>query len=180
MMSCDTDRGRHRCDGSRPASAWLPLLVGLVGVAVVGCSASSGLRRHDDAKVAKDAAAVVAAHEALIRAYEAGDVDGFVGLLDPSPGLLIYHPRLVHRYTGIDEVVGSLPRMFGRLRGASWVDAHTAVHVDGDVAWLNSHILIEAPGMMEPFVGRGTEIWLRRGGAWRLAHGHWSPNPEFH
>jgi ketosteroid isomerase-like protein len=150
-----------------------------VAVASSGCSASSSLFGRASAD-SGDEAAVVAAHEALIAAYEAGDVDAFVALLDPTPDLLIYHPRLVHRYAGIDQVTGSLPRMFKRLQGASWLDAHASVNVDGSVAWLNSHVLIEAPGLDEPFAGRGTEVWVKRSGGWRLAHGHWSVNPEYH
>jgi ketosteroid isomerase-like protein len=149
-----------------------------VGALLVGCSASSTLHGQAAGDDIERAADVFAAHEALVAAFEAGDVDAFVGLLEPSPRLLIYHPRLVHRYTGIDQIRASMPKMFARLHGASWTDAHTEVHVNGDVAWLTSHVLLEAPGLAEPFVGRGTEIWVRSRDGWHLAHAHWSPNPE--
>jgi ketosteroid isomerase-like protein len=128
--------------------------------------------------VEQDEQAVIAAHQALIHAYQSADVDAFTRLLASSPDLLIFHPRLESRFDGVDEVKQSMGRMFERLSKATWSDHHAIVRVEGDAAWLTSHVQIESAGMKTPFVGRGTEIWVRQPEGWRLVHGHWSENPE--
>jgi ketosteroid isomerase-like protein len=70
--------------------------------------------------------------------------------------------------------------MFERLGNASWTEVHPALFVEGDVAWLTSHVLVESPEVERKFVGRGTEIWIRRDGQWRLVHGHWSEHPAIY
>jgi ketosteroid isomerase-like protein len=126
----------------------------------------------------RDHDAVVAAHRALIGAYEAGDVDAFVRGLDPSAELLVFHPQQRSRFEGIDEVRRELGPMFARMRGSSWSDHHALVTVEGDVAWLTAHVLIESTALESPFAGRGTEIFVRRTDGWKLIHGHWSMSPE--
>ena len=121
--------------------------------------------------------AVIEAHEALVRAYETGDTDAFLSLLWPSADLMIFHPLVEDRFDGIEEARSEVGRMFGRLGGASWIEVHPALFVEGDVAWFTSHVLVEAPGVDHKFVGRGTEVWVRRDGIWLLAHGHWSEHP---
>jgi ketosteroid isomerase-like protein len=130
------------------------------------------------AQAREDERAVVEAHRTLIAAYEAGDVYAFVSLLDPSPSLLIFHPLLESRFDTIAQVREGLGKMFEHLGGASWTDAHALVTVWGDVAWVTSHMAVEAPGLSRPFIGRGTEIWVRDAGSWRLTHAHWSADPE--
>lgn len=121
---------------------------------------------------------VIAAHKMLIGAYERGDTETFVGLLEPTSRLVIFHPFLQNRFDGIDAAREGAPAMFQRLEGARWTDVHPALAIEGDVAWLTGQVLVEAPGRDRPFVGRGTEIWVRRDTGWRLVHGHWSTNPE--
>ncbi len=122
--------------------------------------------------------AVVAAHKSLVNAYEAADVAAYTALLDPEVELLLFHPRLSDRFVGVDETREKLSQMFSRISPAHWLDVHPSVVVEGDVAWYTSHVLVESTNLPTPFVGRGTEVWIRRDSRWRLAHGHWSPNPE--
>jgi ketosteroid isomerase-like protein len=110
----------------------------------------------------QDLADVVAAHRMLVQAYRAGDTDTFVGLLDPSPQLLVFHPFLQNRFDGIEKVRSAAPAMFARLGQSQWTDVHPSAVVEGDVAWLTGQVLIEPAGRDRPFVGRGTEIWVRR------------------
>lgn len=126
---------------------------------------------------AADELAVREAHQALIEAYEEGSIDGFTWLLSSSPEVVIFHPRLKARYAGGDQAKRGLLAMFGRMKGVSWTEVHTSLSLVGDVAWVTSDVLIEAPGLGEPFLGRGTEIWVREDVGWRLVHGHWSPTP---
>jgi ketosteroid isomerase-like protein len=68
--------------------------------------------------------------------------------------------------------------MFGGYEEMSWTEVHPALQVRGDVAWLTYNVLAESPDLEHPFIGRGTEIWVRHNDEWRLAHGHWSAQPE--
>lgn len=127
--------------------------------------------------VAADEQAVLEAHRKLIESYQEGSIDGFSWLLSSDPDLVIFHPRTHSRFNGKDEVRQGLLEMFGKLQDAEWTEAHTALSIEGDVAWLTSDVLVESPSLSEPFLGRGTEIWVREDGGWRLVHGHWSPTP---
>ena len=122
-----------------------------------------------------DSDAVLAAHRALIEAFERGDVAAAAALMDPTGQTLVFHPYLENRFEGAEQVRDGLGRMLARLDGTDWTDVDPSVHVRGDVAWLSSQVLVQYAGSETPFVGRGTEVWIRIGpGTWRLAHGHWS------
>ena len=133
----------------------------------------------DVAEGAVQIQAVLYAHGALVKAFEESDVEAFLRLLDKSDELLLYHPRIQNRLTGLDEIQQALPGMFEALGQTSWLDVHVGVAIEGDTAWLTSQIVIEASEVEVPFTGRGTEIWVRRGDSLRLAHAHWSDDPEF-
>ena len=121
-----------------------------------------------------DEGAVIAAHRNLIRAFQEGDVEAALGLLEPEDSLLIFHPFLENRFDGYEEVREGLTRMMGRVTEIEWTEVHQALEMEGNVAWLTSQILLKSPSLERPFVGRGTEIWVRRRGQWRLSHAHWS------
>lgn len=50
------------------------------------------------------------------------------------------------------------------------------VHARGDVAWVTYWIRAKAdlPDRPLPELSRGTEVWERVDGSWRMVHGHWS------
>jgi ketosteroid isomerase-like protein len=121
-----------------------------------------------------DEGAVIAAHRDLVRAFQDGDAESALGLLVPNDSLLIFHPFLENRFDGYEETREGLSRMTGRVTELEWTEVHQTVDVEGNVAWLTSQILIKAPGLEPPFIGRGTEIWVRLHGKWRLTHAHWS------
>jgi ketosteroid isomerase-like protein len=121
---------------------------------------------------------VLEAHRALILAYETSDHGAFLDLLLPSEDLLIFHPTLEDRFEGIEEAREEVGRMFGRYDELTWTEAHPELIVRGEVAWVTSHVLVESPDLEHPFVGRASEVWVRHNDEWRLAHGHWSQQPE--
>ena len=125
-----------------------------------------------------DEMGLIAAHKGLIQAMEAGDVAAFTALLDPSPDLLIFHPFLENRFSGIGEVDQGLSRMFEEVGPLSWTEAHGKIDLVGNVGWITSHVLVKAAKLPNAFVGRGTEIWVYGPGGWRLHHAHWSENAE--
>lgn len=121
-----------------------------------------------------DEGAVIAAHRDLIRAFQEGDADAVLELLVPNERLLIFHPFLENRFGGYDETRAGLTRMFERVKDVEWTEVHQTLDMEGNVAWFTSQILVKASGIEPPFVGRGTEIWIRHHGDWRLSHAHWS------
>lgn len=167
------------CRGNRSLRAG-SLLVGLALVAI-GCAATDTPEERiaEASDPVIDARAVIEAHGTLVAAYEKGDTNVFLLMLDESDDVMLFHPRLQDRWVGLDEIRQNLPVMFERIGKTSWLDVHLSVTVEADAAWLTSQILIESPELEAPFTGRGTEIWVRRGNDWRLSHAHWSENPEF-
>lgn len=121
---------------------------------------------------------VLEAHQALILAYETSDHGAFLDLLLPSSDLLIFHPTLEDRFEGIEEAREQVGDMFGRYDELTWTEVHLSLLVRGEVAWVTSNVLVESPDLEHPFVGRSTEVWVRHNDDWRLAHGHWSAQPE--
>ena len=159
----------------------LSVLILLV-VTSAGCQPTAPTAEQQEPQSIADATAdrqaVVEAHEALLSAYEQGDIEAFVAGLDPTAELLIFHPRIRARFDGVDRVREEMGGMFARLGGAAWSDHHAIVQVKGDVAWITAQTLIESPNLDPPFTGRGTEIYVRKPEGWKLAHGHWSSLPE--
>jgi ketosteroid isomerase-like protein len=164
---------------------WVPCAVALcIGLALLGCQTqqqqgqqAAGPPAGSTTDPDQAQQEVIAAHEALVRAFEASDADAFIGLLAPTPELLIFHARTDNRFDGLDEVREHLAMMFEGFEEADWSDFHPVVLVDGNVAWVTSQVMISSLGFESPFVGRGTEIWKRYDDGWKLVHGHWSQVP---
>jgi ketosteroid isomerase-like protein len=160
----------------------------VLGVLILLVTASAGCRQaartaeqeasRNVVDATADRQAVVEAHEALVSAYEHGNIDDFVAGLDPTAELLIFHPRVRARFDGVERVREEMGAMFASLDGADWSDLHAIVRVKGDVAWITAQTLIESPNLDPPFTGRGTEIYVRRPDGWKLTHGHWSSLPD--
>lgn len=126
----------------------------------------------------EDRKEVIQAHRAFISAYESGDAAAIAAMLSTDPQPLVFHPLTEGRFDGADAISEALPRMFEKLGGVEWTDIHPAIDVEGDVAWLSFHVIAQSANMGEPFVGRGSEVWVRRDDGWKLAHAHLSQNPE--
>jgi ketosteroid isomerase-like protein len=125
-----------------------------------------------------DRADVVAVHETLLAAMEAGDGPGVAALLDSAHDILMFHPAVETRFDGADAIADGIGRMLGKNSPVEITEVHLQVWVDGDVAWLTSHLLLESPSVTDPFAARGTEIWRRTEDGWRLGHAHWSGQPS--
>jgi len=152
----------------------------IIALGCAGCTPPAAERDAappSDATSEGDRAALLDAHLAFMRAMERGDVDGVSALLDDSGDLLIFHPMSADRFDGIEQVREGLRTMFGREGDRSWNEYHPLLKLDGNVGWITSHSVLEAPGKRAGIALRGTEIWRRRGGSWRLVHAHWSVQP---
>jgi len=152
------------------AAALLPVLL----VACAGPSPAPPSRAEVQPEVQQ---ALIDAHTRLIDAYEAGDSEAFLALLDTSRDLLLFHPMTEERFESVDEIREAMPRMFAKLGPLVWTDAHPVVIQRGEIAWITSNFLLDSPRGDFHFVGRSTEIWIRHAEGWRLIHGHWSQQP---
>ncbi len=166
----------NRVQQDSQARVWRTIVgIAVAGLVLAGCSQTESAGEADrDA----DAAALVAAHESFVRAYESAQVEAVVALLDPSSELLIFHPAVESRFDGVEEVRAGLTRMFAAIGRPEWLEVHTQVVVRDNVGWLTANIVIEAPDAGLTLVGRSTEIWTRSAGGWKLSHAHWSANPQ--
>ena len=124
-----------------------------------------------------DRAEVVEVHETFLAAMEAGDAEAVEALIDSAHDVLVFHPAVMTRFDGPQAVADGVATMLARRGPVDFTEVHLQAWVDGDVAWLTSHLLLESPAVPEPFAARGTEVWRRTDGGWRLAHAHWSAQP---
>ena len=154
-------------------------LPALLAAALIGCSTpvpSNDTETVGNGRTA-DVQQVVAAHRSLVHAYESADVTAFMGLLDASAEVLIFHPRIESWFDNRDGMRKGMAAMFARMGECDVTEAHNRVAVHGDIAWHTALMAVEASGLDEPFVGRSTEIWRRGPAGWRVVHGHWSEHP---
>jgi len=152
--------------------------LGILFVAFCSCSGpTSEEETPASMSDSTDPSGVIEAHEKLIRALETNDVESLASVLDQSSEFLVFHPKSASRINEIDEAMRGFERMSRSLGVTEWTEVHAMINRRGDLAWLTSHMLMEAPALDEPFLGRGTEIWIRRVDGWKLVHGHWSDEP---
>jgi ketosteroid isomerase-like protein len=72
-------------------------------------------------------------------------------------------------FRGRDELVSEWAELQDAAEGDMWRSA--------EAAWIVYEFHLRGPGFFgEPFDqrGRGTELYRKRGGRWRMAVGHWS------
>jgi ketosteroid isomerase-like protein len=82
--------------------------------------------------------------------------------------------------TGWEEVRESWASIFGSTARMRIVVSRPLVHVVGDTAWVScvENVTTTYEGGFETALIESTNIYVRRGGEWRLAHHHTSPLPE--
>jgi ketosteroid isomerase-like protein len=126
-----------------------------------------------------DEARVLELHHEFVAANQAIDVDWLRAHMVPGADALTWFNLNKSDYIGVDHICRLWEFLDAAAAGAEQhcrsVDPH--VHVDGDVAWVDSHIELEADfGVMGNVSqsSRSTEIWQRRDGDWKMAHFHCS------
>lgn len=154
------------------------LIAVVVGVFLAGCKAPPAAPPSRLEVQPEVQQALIDAHTKLIEAYESGNVEQFVAMLDPSKDLLIFHPLSEDRFESVEEIREKMPHMFARIGNVTWTDAHPVVIQRGDIAWITSNFLLDSPDLDYHFIGRGTEIWVSDGTSWSLIHAHWSKQPD--
>ena len=163
-----------------PRFVLVPFALAIVLAAITACQAPPPVAQPpvETTDPFADRVDVVAVHEALLAAMEAGDGPSVAALIDPAHDVLVFHPAVETRFDGPDAIAAGVERMLTENAPVEITEVHLQVWVDGDIAWLTSHLLLESPSLAEPFAGRGTEIWRRTDSGWRLVHAHWSGQPR--
>jgi ketosteroid isomerase-like protein len=126
-----------------------------------------------------DAVRVLELHREFVAANQAIDVDWLRAHMAPGPDTLTWFNLNKSDYIGVDHICRLWEFLAHVAGGAeqyvSSSDPH--VHVDGNIAWVDSHIDLEADfGAMGKVKqsSRATEIWRRDGDDWKMVHFHCS------
>jgi len=128
---------------------------------------------------AADEARILELHHEFVAANQNIDVDWLRTHMVPGADTLTWFNLNKSDYIGVDHIC----RLWDFLKAvAGGAEQHVEsiephVHVHGDVAWVDSHIHLDANfGVMGNVsqTSRSTEIWQRMDGDWKMAHFHCS------
>jgi ketosteroid isomerase-like protein len=130
-------------------------------------------------QLADDQARILELHDEFVAANQEIDVGWLRSHMVPGADTLTWFNLNKSDYVGVDHIC----RLWEFLRevaaGADQevTDRDPHVHVVGDVAWVDSHISIDADfGVMGTVsqASRSTEIWQRFDDDWKMVHFHCS------
>jgi ketosteroid isomerase-like protein len=126
-----------------------------------------------------DAARILELHREFVTANQNIDVEWLRTHMAPGADTLTWFNLNKSDYIGVDHICRLWEFLAHVAGGAEQfvrsIDPH--VHVDGNVAWVDSHIDLEADfGAMGKVkqASRATEIWQRDGDDWKMVHFHCS------
>jgi ketosteroid isomerase-like protein len=134
----------------------------------------------------KDRTDVVAAHEGYLRANTDIDPVALREVWDGDPSNVWFNLS-GHTYQGLDHWCKLWEYYRTRIKSARpWIAVDADVRVKGDVAWVASTRESEmvwvgaepAPMRMGRGRSRSTMLFVRRDGAWRAVHAHFSAASE--
>lgn len=121
-----------------------------------------------------DHAEILRLHEQWIRVNETWSVKGLADLVAPDFVCFIGNGSVVRGREAMVEEWASLAAEID----TTWnLDVYERdVRVVGDAAWITYEFHLVGTFDSEPFdeQGRGTEVYERRDGVWKMAVGHWS------
>jgi ketosteroid isomerase-like protein len=126
-----------------------------------------------------DAARILELHREFVTANQNIDVEWLRAHMAPGPDTLTWFNLNKSDYIGVDHICRLWEFLAHVAGGAEQfvqsIDPH--VHIDGNIAWVDSHIDLEADfGAMGKVKqsSRATEIWQRDGDDWKMVHFHCS------
>jgi ketosteroid isomerase-like protein len=134
----------------------------------------------------KDRKDVIAAHEGYLRANTDIDPVALREVWDGDPSNVWFNLS-GHTYQGLDHWCKLWGYYRTRIKSARpWVAVEADVRVNGDVAWVASTRESEmvwvgkqpAPMRMGRGRSRSTMLFVRKDGAWKAVHAHFSPASE--
>lgn len=118
-----------------------------------------------------DAAPVILAMErAALDRWAHGDPSGFLEISDPE--VVYFDPFQPRRINGIAELTRLYEGLRGQVRLEAWEWIDPKVHVAGGTAVLTFNFVSRTGGAEDRW--NCTEVYARRGGAWRIVQTHWS------
>jgi ketosteroid isomerase-like protein len=126
-----------------------------------------------------DEAQILELHHQFVAANQAIDVDWLRAHMVPGPDALMWFNLNKSDYVGVDHIC-RLWEFLAIVAGGAEQTCYSIdprVRVNGDVAWVDSHIRIEAdfgPMGKVSQSARMTEIWERTDGEWKMVHFHCS------
>lgn len=124
-----------------------------------------------------DVDAIRAANVAFYRAFESGDVEAMGELWATSVPVSCVQPGW-QPSVGREAVLAGLVAVFEGVTDITFTLKNSQIFLAGDVAWvllLEEIDAVQAGGERVQVVLQSTNVLIREGGAWKLAHHHASP-----
>lgn len=118
-------------------------------------------------------------HHEFVEANAVSDPGFLAAHMAPGPDVLTWFNLNGSDYVGVDHI-SELWQMIKGLLGDGRAESESSderVTVEGDIGWVEFHLYYEADfGNLGKVAqhGRGTEIWRRVEGQWRMVHCHFS------
>ena len=130
--------------------------------------------------VDQDREEILRLHREFMQANEPLDSSYLRKMCVDGPDELVWFNLNQSNYIGLDHICNLWDLLHGILAGQEGKVSELRderVDVEGDMAVLTCQLKYTGDfGNLGTFDTdcRGTEVWRRRGGEWKLAHGHWS------
>ena len=117
------------------------------------------------------AAEIVALETAALERWLKGDPSGFLEISDE--GVVYFDPFIERRLDGLVALTGYYESLRGKIRAPRFEMVDPRVQVFGEAAVLTfSFVSWSQAGA--PTRWNCTEVYVRRGGAWKIVQTHWS------
>jgi hypothetical protein len=117
------------------------------------------------------AAQIIAMEEAALARWLGGDPSGFLEISDED--VVYFDPFLDRRLDGLTALTAYYEGLRGKISAARYELLNPKVQRFGDAAALSFNFVSWSAGG-EPTRWNCTEVYARRGEAWRIAQTHWS------
>ncbi len=114
--------------------------------------------------------------DALTRAYETRDAEGFLAAFATTEAVMVYGTGLDEKREGIGAIRKQIERDWAQSEAAAMRLGWTRITVRGDVAWVAADLdlTFTVAGERGGAPGRATFVLVREDGTWKIEHFHCS------
>lgn len=127
-------------------------------------------------KLEEDETRIRARLDALTRAYETRDAEGFLAAFAGTEAVMVYGTGLDEKRLGIDAIREQIERDWAQSEAAGMRLGWIRTAVRGDVAWVATDLdlTFSVAGERGRAPGRATFVLVREDATWKIEHFHCS------